>query len=75
MELKIYGKEEKNKDVYLKLDKIGEVIMLVACNEHGNTYPQGHLLSVSRDGVKFQENINSTLGFDLSPLSRKLRVF
>lgn len=66
MKLKIYSKQEKEQEVYLKLEKHGGYVVLMTTNKNGERIIAGALLFINSDGtIQLAENVNPNLGFQL----------
>ncbi|MFA4972040.1 MAG: hypothetical protein WC683_05455 [bacterium] len=51
-ELKIWGEEkEEKKELYLRLVRDGNDVMLIACNSSGSRQLSGNILAIKQNGV------------------------
>ncbi len=72
MKFEIYNeKNEEEKKVYLKLEKVGDTIHIIAVDELGDEYECGNLLHINSNGVIIRcTAIDPNLGFKLDENGR-----
>jgi len=64
-------KEEKEKEVFLRLVRMGESVSVRACQENGRLYSSGWLISFNVDGTLYRApNISKALPFQFDEKGR-----
>jgi len=65
MELKVFGEQEKEQDIFLRLRTLsdGETIQLFACDKAGDPTHCGNILTISvKGGINRQCSVNPAIG-------------
>lgn len=72
MKLKIFKEGQVDeKRIYLRLREVAWGVVVIACDEEGESYPSSSLLSITNKGkIALCGDISPTLGFDLDEFGR-----
>ena len=63
MKIKVYDTAVDEGVVQLKLQQCGSIVEVIAVDKEGRKVRDGYLLTLSSDGIKLCEGVNSELGF------------